>query len=422
MSVSVADPVPFEGLADADLQLDRVYKGGSAGNRGDDPLAKLLPVGNAGGFRFMGSPTKGTVRAVALYTSGSDPDWPDRLDASNGTFTYYGDNKHPGRRLHDTPRKGNLFLNRVFAAISQGVAGRSSVPPILLFAKATAGADAVYRGLLVPGAATVPADEHLVAIWRTAAEQRFQNYRATFSVLDADTVTRTWIDSMAGQDSFAHAPRAWKKWRSTGVADRLLAPRTITYRTPEEQMPLDTAGQAVLAALHRHFEHRPHEFENCAAQIWMMMAPATEEIEVTRPSRDGGRDAIGRYALGPPDDRVRIDFALEAKCYGPLNSVGVREMSRLISRLRHRQFGVLITTSFVNRQAYQEIREDGHPVVVVSGRDIVELLKRRGWGDAEAVARWLEVEFPVGRERPRVDLRTGGVGLHVDTAGLRSET
>ncbi|MCP1762460.1 O-acetyl-ADP-ribose deacetylase (regulator of RNase III) [Bradyrhizobium japonicum] len=36
---------------------------------------------------------------------------------------------------------------------------------------------------------------------------------------------------------------------------------------------------------------------------------------------------------------------LEAKCYGSGNSVGVREMSRLISRLRHRQFGVLVTTS-----------------------------------------------------------------------------
>jgi hypothetical protein len=33
---------------------------------------------------------------------------------------------------------------------------------------------------------------------------------------------------------------------------------------------------------------------------------------------------------------------------------GVREMSRLISRLRHRQFGVLVTTSYVDNQAYRE--------------------------------------------------------------------
>ena len=54
-------------------------------------------------------------------------------------------------------------------------------------------------------------------------------------------------------------------------------------------------------------------------------------------------------------------FALEAKCYAPGHGVGVRETSRLISRLRYRQFGVLVTTSHLDSQAYQEIREDGHP-------------------------------------------------------------
>ena len=37
------------------------------------------------------------------------------------------------------------------------------------------------------------------------------------------------------------------------------------------------------------------------------------------------------------------------------NTVGVREVSRLISRIRHRQFGVLVTTSVVGRQAYEEV-------------------------------------------------------------------
>lgn len=50
-------------------------------------------------------------------------------------------------------------------------------------------------------------------------------------------------------------------------------------------------------------------------------------------------------------------------------------MSRLISRIRYRQFGVLITTSYVDSQAYQEVVEDGHPILVVSATDIARILK-----------------------------------------------
>lgn len=406
-TVTTADPpIAFEGLGRADLQVDRLYRGGSAGHRGDDPLSKLLPVGNAGGFRFVGSPTKGTVRAAVLYTSTSDPDWPDRLDPTSGTFTYYGDNKSPGRALHETPRKGNLFLSRVFAAAAGGVHGRATVPPILLFTKDVVGTDVRFRGLLVPGSSVVPLDEQLVAIWRSSGDVRFQNYRATFTVLDVGTISRAWLDevlSVTGA-SHGHAPRRWRKWLATGIADRLLAPKTISYRTRLDQLPRKSEDLAILESVRTHFQSRPHDFEYCAAELWMMLAPATEEIEVTQPSKDGGRDAIGRYALGPPGDLLRIDFALEAKCYATHNAVGVREMSRLISRLRHRQFGVLVTTSFVNQQAYNEIRTDGHPVAVVCGLDIVQVLQRRGFGTASAVEQWLQTQFPA----PSIDTDIGG--------------
>jgi Restriction endonuclease len=95
---------------------------------------------------------------------------------------------------------------------------------------------------------------------------------------------------------------------------------------------------------------------------------------VTRPTVDGGRDAIGTYRVGPLADRIVLDFALEAKCYAPGNGVGVKELSRLISRLRHRQFGILVTTSFLGHQAYQELRSDRHPVVVIAGGDIAAIL------------------------------------------------
>src|SRR6202012_4030652 len=113
-----------------------------------------------------------------------------------------------------------------------------------------------------------------------------------------------------------------------------------------------------------------------------------------RPSVDGGRDAIGTYRVGPLADRIALDFALEAKCYAPENGVGVKELSRLISRLRHRQFGILITTSFLGQQAYQELRSDRQPVVVISGADIAGILVKAGLGTPETVRNWLEAEFP----------------------------
>ena len=115
------------------------------------------------------------------------------------------------------------------------------------------------------------------------------------------------------------------------------------------------------------------------------MMPDVVTLDVTRPSRDGGRDGIGQLRVGTGPSGILVDFALEAKCYSSSNSVGVREMSRLISRLRHRQFGVLVTTSWVDLQAYKEIKEDGHPIIVVSAADIVDLLRRNGKGSAAIV-------------------------------------
>lgn len=165
------------------------------------------------------------------------------------------------------------------------------------------------------------------------------------------------------------------------------------------------ARSAVACSCVRAFREQSLRFEQFAADLWAASERNVDKIDVTRPWRDGGRDAIGDYLIGPPSDPVAVEFALEAKCYAPGNSVGVRETSRLISRLRHRQFGVLVTTSHVDAQAYREIRDDGHPVVILAGRDVAsrmylartlaregrleELRQRAGNGD-EYARHWLD--------------------------------
>jgi hypothetical protein len=165
-----------------------------------------------------------------------------------------------------------------------------------------------------------------------------------------------------------------------------------------EQLPATAEGVAIINAIHDFFAERPHDFERCAAAIARLMLPDIAALDLTRPSRDGGRDAVGQLKLGRGAGTILVDFALEAKCYDLENPVGVRQMSRLISRLRHRQFGMLVTTSYVDLQAYREIKEDEHPIIVISAVDIVQILKDAGHSDAGAVQGWLEREFAPANE------------------------
>lgn len=383
--------IPFDGLSGADLQVGAVYEGGTRGHAGDDPLARLLPCGNQGGFRFRGERTSHSYRMVLLYTSGGDVDWPDALDVETGIFTYFGDNKRPGASLHDTPRGGNELLRFAFDAVHAAPAQREVVPPFFLFRKAgPGGRDVEFLGTAVPGGKDVDPGADLVAIWRTSDGQRFQNYRAIFTVLDIATAPRAWITELDELDPLGpHCPAAFREWVERGTYKPLRAPRTTEFRSVADQAPR-SGDEALVAAIHAHYSSNPHGFEACAMELWKMLAKdAVSQISGTRPSADGGRDAVGLYSIGPPGDRIHLDFCLEAKCYDPRHGAGVRELARLISRLRHRQFGVFVTTSYVSPQAYRELREDGHPVVVVSGRDIADLLRQRGLGGAAEVSEWL---------------------------------
>jgi len=141
-------------------------------------------------------------------------------------------------------------------------------------------------------------------------------------------------------------------------------------------------------------------FEAFAARIFQMQDQRVVIDQLTRNVVDGGRDAVGHYRLGLIHDPVQVEFALEAKCYAPSrhgnrpNTVGVKEVSRLISRIRHMQFGVLVTTSAVARQAYQEVREDRHPIVFISGKDIADILITSGYNGRQVLLLFLETEFP----------------------------
>jgi hypothetical protein len=392
----------FSALATADLVIDAIYEGGTKGNVADDPLGKLIPgAGNQGGFRQVGG--RGTPQMGLLYSSMDDPEWPDFIDVATGVFTYFGDNKRPGFALHDTPRGGNKLLYTCFARLHGPPDKRIEIPPFFVFTKGTKSRDVVFRGLAVPGVESDPADD-LIAIWRSKKGERFQNYRAKFTILDSGIISREWIDALRVNDPLhSAAPATWLKWVNSGTYQPLAAEPTIEYRTRDQQMPAPGRDAALVRCVYEYFKDNPHRFEYCAAKMAAMMDANITIETVTRPAVDGGRDAIGVYRVGPISDRISLDFALEAKCYAADNGVGVKELSRLISRLRHREFGILVTTSFLGHQAYEELRHDRHPVVVIAAVDIAGILLAAGFSTPESVVGWLQASFPNAPEHTLVN-------------------
>lgn len=371
----------------ADLVVDALYRGHKTEKGGmADPLVSLVGVSRQGGFRYRGTQDRPTL--LVLTSNLAEADWPDELDPTTGRFVYYGDNRHPGRQLHDTPRFGNQLLKDIFDRTHNG--RRNEVPPILIFTSESPGRSFRFRGLAVPGHPAMPATEDLVAIWKTDGTDRFQNYRAVFTILDAAAISREWIQTTgAGILDTKGAPPIWLAWLETGVAKPLEAPRTQQIRTKGEQQPSSQDDIALIRVIKERYRDDPFGFEACAGAITKLLLVNVARLDLTRPWRDGGRDGVGALRLGHGPASIEVAFALEAKCYGSGNSVGVREVSRLISRIKHREFGVLVTTSFVDRQAYQEVVDDGHPVIFVTAIDIVRLLREAGYSTPSLVGDWL---------------------------------
>ncbi|MDO4466884.1 MAG: restriction endonuclease [Bacillota bacterium] len=391
--------VAFIDLENSDLFVDCIYKGGSAPNISSEPFHLLIPrCENSGGFRKkLREDGSGKYAYVVLYTSMEELEWPDYLDEETGIFRYYGDNRTPGRALTDTKKKGNQILEDTFNLLNSG-SGYEDIPPFFVFKKTGNGRDIQFLGLAAPGNPKLSHDRDLVAFWRTMGDRRFQNYEAYFTILDTkeEPVSRKWIEALIydHENSLELAPKAWKKFIKYGRngIDALQAPKIIKIPSKKDQLPDDKEGKKCLEIIREHYKDNPYGFEACAMDLLMKMDPNYTGFNLTRPWRDGGRDAIGYYTIsngGKVNAPLKIDCALEAKCYGEDNSVGVRHMSRLISRIRYRQFGVLITTSYVHDQAYREVKEDGHPILIVTASDIAAILRRNSI-TSQNINEWLD--------------------------------
>lgn len=390
------------------LYIDCIYKNKSyAQNFSNDILSVLMNVGNRGGFRYSGSKNKFNVNYVVLFSTNKDVYWQDKLDVEMGLYVYYGDNQQPGRNLHDT--NGNQILRDVYElAQSDNFEDRNKIPPFFLFERDDIGG-VKFSGLLVPGYKGIISREWLTAIWAKRDEGgRFQNYKALFTILNLDKgceansnaaeIDLRWLDDLKnnrGYDS-KYAPVSWKNW----IYSKIYYPLTINskskVRTKEEQLPSSNEKMQMLKDIYNYFSQDLYLFEEFAITITTLADDNILNCENTRPTKDGGRDGIGEYKiLKNLKNFLKATFALEAKCYDINNSVGVKETSRLISRIKYRQFGVFVTTSYVAKQAYDEIIEDEHPIAIISGRDIIDILFNNGVTNKTLLNKFLTDNFKI---------------------------
>lgn len=376
--------------SEVDLVIDEIYEGGEVGNISDDVLTKLMNVQNAGGFRFRNI-LNGTDKAyIVLYSSNEDIDWPDVLEAETGKFKYYGDNKRPGDKVDS--KKGNLILEVIF-----NEENRNSIPPVFIFMKnptASSNRSVRFLGLAVPEDYHLGKENSLKAIWRTSNGERFINYEAHFTILNTKSINREWLSCLINGDSLnsSFAPESWVKYVKYGLTDDIIlrAPKNKEYRSKNEQLPSTNKELKKLDFIYQYYKDDPYKFEYFAAKLVGLMDNNFLNFNITRAVKDGGIDAIGEYRLGHKNNSIKLRCALEAKCYQRDNSNGVKLLSRLISRLKYRDFGIFVTTSYVSEQAYKELLEDGHPVIIISGRDIVEILTNNRINTEESLLNFMD--------------------------------
>lgn len=387
--------IAFSDLKESDVFLDALYKSGTAGNAGDDPIHKLLGVANMGGFRSRLTSDRSQYAFIVLYSDQSESDWPDSIDPVNGLLVYYGDNKRPDRPLEDTRAGGNRILRSAFELAHGQRDERMQVPPFFVFTKGKHGRDVVFRGIAVPGANHVSKIEDLVVVWKINKNgQHFQNYRAIFTILDTKYVAREWLHDLISMTPLSNnCPEAWRLWVETGHYSPLRVSELGKYLTKHEQLPSVGQENNLLQVVINYFQDNPYLFEKFAGEIVKLMDRNVIGIDSTQPSHNSGR--AGQYHIGMAGRGISISFTIEAKCYAEVVAVGAQDLYRLISRLRHYQFGVLFTTSYIEPQVYQEMREDQHPIIVITGRDIVQLLISNGLGDQNDLMNWLQTAFPV---------------------------
>ena len=114
----------------------------------------------------------------------------------------------------------------------------------------------------------------------------------------------------------------------------------------------------------------PEAFESLVAEL--LTAMGFEDVEVTKPTSDGGIDVRGTLVVGGV---VEIQMAIQAKRWDRRKNVGKPTIQQVRGALSAHERGLVITTSDFSKGARDEAeRPDAAPVSLMNGVQLATLL------------------------------------------------
>ncbi len=346
---------------------------GMLNSPGIRPLAYTTPLSKLGLPAYL-------ILVTNEITSGQLNPWDDIVDLSNAEILYWGDAKaDPRKKIDDF--KGNAVLRKIYDFILTGP--RELVPPILHFSKPKKGI-VKFNGLCVL--------DRLDISWFDDHGKPTRNYHAKLTVLDCEEVWVEWLhhrvvsESVITLDHHKRCPESWLKYKKGNKKPIDIWMKEV--RSESQQMPQKNSDEDKI--LHQLIKLEPYDFEKAIVSLFQQMTEITHHVSHTRATGDGGFDFYGTFKLPRPLG-YEIHFRGEVKRYSRSTAVDPKAVSRLVARLSRQEYGIFVTTSYFTIQAQKEVLSDGYPVHLISGADLVFILKHlRLISKGKIRADWLE--------------------------------
>lgn len=350
------------------FKVGNCYIDDIANSRDKDQFVKWIPgMGNSKGIRPIRYKNLALdiPAFIVLLTRQSSHrhfnPWQDVIEYISGKIYYWGDAKFSERKNYKE-FSGNKILLKSFEHHLDG--NYKVVPPILHFSKSSKG-KVIFNGLCII--------EKLGITWYEDNGKPVKNFRCELTILDEDEIDLNWLLNRANAKDISeinlHAPLTWKEYLKGRIRKIEVFKKEI--KTKELQLPNSKTDIDILKSL---CNLTPTQFEIALVEIFRELPHVHHNIAGTRPSKDGGFDFFGEFSLPFPIG-YNIKFLGEAKKYDLGNSIGPGKVSRLVARLGRGEFGIFVTTSYYTKQAQEETLEDGYPIKLYSGIDLVNFLK-----------------------------------------------
>lgn len=356
--------------------INHKYKDTGSSKKDNDQFLKWLNIDGSGmlnspGIRPLKFVNKDNGINLPAYLvlvthekkrEGSYNPWDDMVDFSTGKIYYWGDSKNdPKRRYEDF--QGNKCLKEIY----ENTLDRKYdiIPPILHFSKPEKGS-VVFNGICVI--------DKLELTWFEDADTPVKNYRCILTILDSEEVEISWLHERANCKDRTllnnNAPKVWKDYINGKVNKLNIWKKQL--RNIDSQLPI--SGSEEDSILRQLVDLKPVEFEAVTVALFKQLPHITHTITRTQPSRDGGFDFYGHFKIPHPIS-YDIHFLGEVKKFSRTTAVQPKHVSRLVARLNRGQYGIFVTTSYYTSQTQQEVLEDGYPVKLFSGIDLVNFCK-----------------------------------------------